>query len=269
MSPYGDEETAQVALINPGTAEIAYKFLTNAESRGLRLHVSPPRGSIAPEGNREVIFSLKDATEDDLAGLKVVVEAWRVDGMDDGTKMRIPCSRKCTPFRPMPTPVQNVGYSQNRQHYPPDCNEDQFHPSQPIVRPHDGSQPGRWHSQSQQPLHSGDNLLSKMAQYNARPPPPPPPLPQSPPQPPHQAQQPPLPYRGAPTAGRLFGNDVKNKPNMFMEAMPFAGGAVDGHPNPDPGWLGNVDVLPYVGSMMVWVGLGVVIGKTYLCSDMC
>lgn len=96
-------ESANFALVSPHQKDLAFKFKTNAESRGIQMAVQPAGGVIGPGASREVVATLLGpASAEALSELKFVVETWfpdeeaaTRDGQERRTsRLRVPCARK-------------------------------------------------------------------------------------------------------------------------------------------------------------------------------
>ncbi len=295
-SPYedGDEET-QLALINPSTTyEMTYKFLTNAESRGMALRVSPPKGVIEPEGSREVLLTLREADPaDDLSRLKLVVETWRADAPGDKARRRIPCFRGSEPSRvpsgaasPPPPPLVG-GDALPMPQAGPTVDAEPCWPhrgGRVLLEDFPRCQQHRRERASVPRALPADAPPAQPAACVQRVPRCPPPSPPPPrqgvqflPRPPPRNRRgkgaeyfhvspPPLPPVGVPaSSGYLPG--AGEKPTYFIDALPITRDAVAtaAVPRRDDSWFDRADVLPYVGSMLVWVGVGIFFGRGYFC----
>ncbi len=289
LSPHdGAEEISRIVLINPGSKNVAYKFLTNAESQGMRVNVSPPKGVIGAEENEEVSFTLRGAPpEEDLSALKVVVETWNEGKRRGGkSRMRIPCFRFLSkaqresrtslvqqPQPPTAMPQENLAPKEPPEvdaktaaipNYPPPLQHNlplNYIPfassssQSPLSSPTSGSR--GMPSSSQRLLESGDSsrdnlqssrLYSPLSTVGMR-------------QNPLEDMPRDLPPRSL-EVRRMPESPVSStvKPTFFIDTVPFTGEV-----NSSDHWLDNVDLLPYLGSMLVWVGVGVFVGKGYFC----
>ena len=226
-------EKAYFAVINPHPKEVAFKFKTNAESRGVRISVQPSFGVIGPERSQEVAVSLPGAAllhDDELGELKFVIEAWFPSSFgepDNPFKLKLPLRRKENSHSTslpsgtnyaVPTPEAAVSSS--------------------IV----DENSAMWKQHMPMPEHFPSSAEATATSGK---------LP---------------PCVGTPQCFTVWKDDPKPKspPSAyFIDTLPLA------DPGKDEDWcsssLRNFDLLPYLVSMMVWIGFGVTIGKGFLC----
>lgn len=253
----GTEEMTHVSLVNPSHLDVTFKFLTNADSRGLTMHVSPPKGVIPAEGSLDILFLLKGAPlTRNLDDLRVVLETWFEDARHPGvksmpSKMRLSCLRsqasldartRSNKYKEIPGSQKankRSGHRTNKKVGINDLNRSYIqYPSESV---------------STRPFHvTGPYPMDENARYSC------------------DRSYPNCDTRTDSSGGRqgqmLFyhasNKELANtgKPTFFIDTIPFAGKLCSSELAHQ-----RFQLIPYLVSLLVWGGLGIFIGRGYLC----